>query len=264
MSLKEFTSTVLQKSSDKNFVFFFDFDGTVSDIVPTPEEAGLKPITRYVIEELGRKYSLGIVSGRRLAELKRLVGIKGIFYSGNHGVEIEGPGLKFIEPNSAKSSGYITLLGKKIEKALQRYHPRVNSKKYSVSIHYRTVEPGKVKPLLEDLGKIISKPFDDEKIEVFHGKKVVEIKAPVDWDKGKAIQLMLKNLGKVGRQQGRVTPIFFGDDTTDEFGFKKVNMMDGISVLVGKKHGKTAARYWIGSPAELVGELAKFLLRTRP
>jgi trehalose-phosphatase len=253
MPIARFTEEVLLMLANKRPAFFFDFDGTLAEIVPTPEEAGLKPITRFVIEELVRRFPVGIISGRKLDEVKKLVGIKRVFYSGNHGVEIEGPGLKFIEPSSAKSSEYITSLGRKLEMALKVYHPRINSKGYSVSVHYRTLDPSKVKPLLTELNKIISGPFREGKIEVFHGKKVVEIKAPVDWDKGKAIELILKKAGKRG------TPIFFGDDTTDEYGFRKVNAMHGISVFVGKKHRRTAAKYWTESPAKLVGELAKFL-----
>jgi trehalose 6-phosphate phosphatase len=260
--LKRFTSDVLLRTghTDKGriggtLVFFFDFDGTLAEIVPTPEEAGLKPIAKHVIEELARRFPVGIISGRKLDELRSLVGIKGIFYSGNHGVEIEGPGLKFVEPNSAKSSGYITSLGKKIEKVLRPYRPRINSKKYSVSIHYRTLEPAKVKPLLAELDKIISEPLKSRRIDVFHGKKVVEIKAPVDWDKGNAIELIMKKVGRPG------TPVFFGDDTTDEFGFRKVNALGGISVFVGGHRRKTNAKYRVGSPPELVGELAEFLFK---
>jgi len=257
MSIPRFTSEILLKAAEWNPFFFFDFDGTLAEIVPTPEEAGLKPIARHVIMELAAKFPIGIISGRKLNELRKLVGIKGIFYSGNHGVEIEGPGVKFVEPNSAKSSGYIISLGQKIRKALSQYHPRINLKKYSVSIHYRTVDPAKVKQLLAELDKIISGPVCAGRIDVFHGKKVVEIKAPVDWDKGKAIELILKKIGKQG------TPVFFGDDTTDEYGFKKVNELNGLSVFVGKRQRRTAAKYRTGSPAELVGELAKFLFERK-
>ncbi|HUI31627.1 MAG TPA: trehalose-phosphatase [Candidatus Acidoferrales bacterium] len=257
MSPRKFTNKILAKAADENPVFFFDFDGTLAEIVPTPEEAGLTQKAKRVIEELGKNFPIGIISGRKLSDLRRLVGINGIYYSGNHGVEIQGPGLKFVEPNSAKSSGYITSLGKKIKRVLRPYRSRVNSKKYSISIHYRTVEPTKVKPLLRDLDKIISGPVRKGRIDVFHGKKVVEIKAPVEWDKGKAIELILKKFGNQG------TPIFFGDDTTDEFGFKKVNKMGGISIFVGNKHHSTAAKYEVESPAELVDELAKFVAEMR-
>lgn len=237
--------------------FFFDFDGTLVNIVLTPEEVRLEKIARQVIEDLAEKFPVGVISGRKLDELRRLVGIKGIFYSGNHGVEIQGPGINFVEPRSAKSSAFITSLGKRIEAALVEYHPRVNSKKYSVSIHYRTVEPSLVRKLLPRLNELVRESVDEGKIEVFHGKKVVEIKAPVDWDKGKAIEMIA---GKAGRS---CTPVFFGDDTTDEFGFKSVNRLGGVSVFVGKRHRKTHAKYWIESPSELVRELAKFLFKQK-
>ncbi len=257
MSIAKFTYKILLKAADKIPVFFFDFDGTLADIVPTSEEAGLRPIARHAIEELSKISAVGIISGRKLSELKSLVRIRGIYYSGNHGVEIEGPGLKFVEPNSAKSSSYITSLAKRIEGELRPYRPRINSKIYSVSIHYRTVAPVKVKPLLGLLNEIISEPLRRGKIDVFHGKKVVEIKAPVDWDKGDAIEIIMRRVKRTG------LPIFFGDDTTDEYGFRRVNELGGMSVFVGKKYRRTAAKYWIGSPAELVGELAKFLFELK-
>ncbi len=265
MPTAKFSAQILFKAISKNPAFFFDFDGTLAEIVPTPEEAGLKPITRSIIEELAGKFPVGIISGRKVDEVRRLVGLDGIFYSGNHGVEIDGPGLKFVEPDSARSSDYITSLGEKIANAVSSYHPRINSKKYSVSIHYRTVEPSKVKPLLAELDRMIFEPLQKGRIDVFHGKKVVEIKAPVEWDKGNAIEMIMKSLVSVSRRSDKMDhvkttiPIFFGDDTTDEYGFKRVNKMGGLSIFVGRKHRKTAAKFWTASPAELVGELAKFL-----
>ncbi len=263
MSITKFTSEILLSATESNHVFFFDFDGTLSEIAPTPEEAELKPIAKRAIEELAKRFPVGIISGRKLEDLKKLVRVNGIFYSGNHGVEIEGPGLKFVEPNSARSVDYITSLGKEIKSNLKLYHPGINSKKYSVSIHYRTIEPAKVRLLLMELDKVISGPLRGGKIDVFHGKKVVEIKAPVDWDKGKALEMILRHLVNAGRDLDKLVPVFFGDDKTDEYGFKKVNEMNGLSVFVGKKHRKTLAKYWIGSPSELIGALAKFLFVLR-
>ena len=253
MSPKNLNADILLKFSNKHPFFFFDFDGTLSEIVPTPEEAGLTPAARMAIVELHRRGPVGIISGRRLADLRSIVGIRGLVYSGNHGVEIEGGGMKFIEPNSARSSRYIVSLAGKIASRLRKYHARVNSKKYSVSIHYRTLEKSLVKPLLSELNSMIAGAVSEGRIYVFHGKKVVEIKSPVDWDKGKAIRLILKTLSP------RSTPIFFGDDTTDEYGFREVNKMGGISVFVGRASAVTAAKYRVTSPAALVRNLQGYL-----
>jgi len=251
--LRKFRSKALLEIVNKNPVFFFDFDGTLAEIVPTPEEAGLKPITKYIVMELTKRFPVGIISGRKLDELRGLVGIKGVLYSGNHGVEIEGPQLKFVEPESAEAAGHVTLLGKKIASRIESYKPRINFKKYSVSIHYRTVDPAKVKALLAELNRMIEEPFRRGEISVMHGKKVVEIKSPSKWNKGDAIEMIMRKVKRRG------LPIFFGDDTTDEYGFQKVNELNGVSVFVGRKHRGTAAKYQIESPSRLVGALASFL-----
>jgi trehalose-phosphatase len=274
MNITKLTENILLSAIGKNPAFFFDFDGTLSEIVPTPEQARLKPITRCVVKELSRKFPVGIISGRELNDLKRLVGLKGIFYSGNHGVEIDGPGLKFVEPHSARSSSYIEKLSRKIRTATQFYGSRINFKKYSVSVHYRTIDPNKVQPLLRSLNCVIAEPLSKGKIVKFHGKKVVELKPPVNWNKGSAIELITRKLHGIKMRNGTrnfvsvkiagqklVLPVFFGDDTTDEFGFETVNSFDGISVLVGKPHQETAAKYWVRSPDKLVELLVKFLLK---
>ncbi len=253
MSIPRFSSKVLTGSLLNKAAFFFDFDGTLTNIVLRPEDVRLKTVVRNIIEELAERFPVGVISGRQLSELKRLVAVKNIFYSGNHGVEIEGPGFKFVEPRSARSSTYIISLAKEIDRKVRPYGARVNSKNYSVSIHYRTLDPHLVKGLLAELEKLLKTPVRHGRIDVFHGKKVVEIKAPVDWDKGKAIELITKKKVRNGK------PVFFGDDTTDEYGFRKVNSLGGISVFVGGSRRQTAARYRIASPADLTAELAKFL-----
>lgn len=253
MTILRFSSKIFSSSFLNKAVFFFDFDGTLTNIVQRPEDVKLKKVVRGIIEELAERFPVGVVSGRQLSELKRLVGIKNIFYSGNHGVEIEGPGFKFVEPRSARSSTYIVSLSKEIERKVRPYGARVNSKNYSVSVHYRSVDPHLVKRLLVEVEKILKTPVRLGRIDVFHGKKVVEIKAPVDWDKGKAIELITKRKVRHGR------PVFFGDDTTDEYGFRKVNSLGGVSVFVGGGRRQTAAKYRIPSPADLTAELAKLL-----
>jgi trehalose-phosphatase len=249
-------SAVLKRERHGTPVFFFDFDGTLAEIEQTPDKVTFRPIARYIVTELARNYTVGIITGRALQEIKKLVGIKGIFYSGNHGVEIEGPGLSFVEKNSASSARFIGSLVQTIRRKLRPYGAIVQPKKYSVAVHYRTVEPRLVRNLLDDLEAITRAPAKAGKIRLQLGKKVVEIKPPVEWDKGKAIEKIVRKCGKTGRV------FFFGDDMTDEYGFKKVNELKGVSVFVGDLERETAARYQLDSPSSLIGELAKFLFET--
>ncbi len=246
-------SEILARERGKYPVFFFDFDGTLARIEETPGKVKFRPVARSIVEELARNYTVGIISGRALPEIKKLVGIRGIFYSGNHGVEIEGPGIRFVEKKSAGSVKFIDSLDARIRKRLKRYGAIIQPKKYSIAVHYRTVEPRLVRGLLDDLEAITGPALKAGKIKLQPGKKVVEIKAPVEWDKGKAVEKILRKTGRHGRV------FFFGDDMTDEYGFQKVNEMKGVSVFIGSPERQTTAGYSLDSPAALIGELARFL-----
>jgi trehalose-phosphatase len=69
---------------------FLDFDGTLSRIVPVPQDACLEPGIRTTLEMLAARpdYTLAIVSGRALAVVRARVGIEEIIYIGKHGLEI--------------------------------------------------------------------------------------------------------------------------------------------------------------------------------
>ena len=84
----------------RKVLFLSDYDGTLTSIVEKPELAELSESTRNMLKELTfqRHFILGIISGRALADLKEKVNINGIVYAGNHGFEIEGPGLMFVNP----------------------------------------------------------------------------------------------------------------------------------------------------------------------
>ena len=92
---ESFSSTIRAAS---HILLLSDYDGTLTPIVSRPEEAILSPEVREKVSALSKSptFSVGIISGRSLSEIRALVGIEGIYYAGNHGLEIEGPGLKFI------------------------------------------------------------------------------------------------------------------------------------------------------------------------
>ncbi len=251
--LLKFDSEVLLRKAGRHPVFLFDFDGTLTDLAETPDKVDFKHKTRSVVEDLSKSFPVGIISGRKLGVVKRLVKIRDIYYSGNHGVEIEGPNLKFIEPISRKSAARFMELSGLLRRQLNKYAPLVESKKYSVAVHYRAVDPLLVKPLLSDFNAIVREDLEEGRFRLLKGKKVVEIRAPIEWNKGSAIGVILNALGK-----GKIA-FFFGDDLTDEFGFKEVNGRGGVSVIVGRPHRKTNAKYRIDSPSELVDEIERFV-----
>jgi trehalose 6-phosphate phosphatase len=87
-----------------HILLFLDFDGTLAPIVEDPGMARMPTDTREALSliALDPKISLAIISGRALSDLRLRVGLDNLIYAGNHGLEISGPGLAFIEPVAAE------------------------------------------------------------------------------------------------------------------------------------------------------------------
>ncbi|MDZ4245626.1 MAG: trehalose-phosphatase, partial [Dehalococcoidia bacterium] len=95
---QDFLSRALRDRT--RILLMLDYDGTLSEIAGTPELAGLPDTMKHTLERLAlhRGITTGIISGRSVEELRRKVGIDGLFYSGNHGLEIEGPEFMYVFP----------------------------------------------------------------------------------------------------------------------------------------------------------------------
>ena len=233
----------------EHILLLIDYDGTLTPIIEKPELANLSPPVKECLQELaGNSHiTLGIISGRAMEDLRERVGINCVIYAGNHGLEIEGPGITYINPLAEKAAPLLHSLGQDIGRKLADIKGAIiENKGLTLSLHYRLVD----KVQVEELNKIfreITKPLTASgRIKVGEGKRVYEVKPPVDWDKGKAIALIAQNL------KGRVKPltIFLGDDVTDYDGFHVVDDSDGISIYVGEKSIEPAAQYLLYSPKE--------------
>jgi trehalose 6-phosphate phosphatase len=119
-----------------------DFDGTLAPIVERPEIAAITADVRNVIERLAAQpgAEVAIVSGRALEDVRARVAIDGIVYAGNHGMEIEGPGIWRMHPDAAAAR---PLLERVIESAAPAIASiegaTLEDKGLTLSIHYRRV-----------------------------------------------------------------------------------------------------------------------------
>ena len=87
---------------------------------------------------------------------------------------------------------------------------------------------------------------------------VVEVRPAIPWDKGKAIEKIYRHSRESGNPD-RPFPVYFGDDRTDEDGFRAVQGMGGLAVFVGQSREGTVALHQLDSPAE-VAETLRLLL----
>jgi trehalose 6-phosphate phosphatase len=243
-----------------HILFLSDFDGTLTPIVDRPELTVLSQETAGLLRKLvkDRRYTVGIISGRALADLKERVDVEGIIYSGNHGLEIEGLDTGFLEPFAEEIRPFFQLLSQILTTTLKGIKGvLVENKGLTLSVHYRSVADAE-QPLVRDkFNKIIDPLQVMGNIRITRGKKVYEIRPPINWDKGKAVALLIAKLRETKKKDG-LLPLYLGDDLTDEDAFKVVMDYNGISIFIGEEHIKSGARYFLSSPDEVV-ELLKIL-----
>lgn len=225
---------------DREVVFCFDYDGTLTPIVSHPQDAYLSESMKTMLMKLSNQCTVAVISGRGLGDIKSRIGIKGIYYAGSHGFEIEGPGIKmeyepalaFLEDLDALETELKSML-EDVEGAF------VERKKFSIALHYRNVSKSEL-PLIEKAATESLQRYP--KLRKTLGKKVYELQPGLEWNKGKAIEwigdtLMVKNKGS--------KIVYMGDDITDEDAFYAIQGY-GIGVLVdGEKARYTSAHYRI-------------------
>ncbi len=231
----------------KRRVFLFDVDGTLAPIVPSPQKAKISNPTKSILRRLSRKKNtrIGILSGRSLKDARRMVGLKGIIYSGNHGLEIQTPKARFVHP-AAKNQAFILsrLIGKFGREFKNIPGVIIEDKGFSISIHFRKVlDPFFMKAAKRIFLDRIKPVCDRADLFVRTGKKVWEILPSDIWNKGSAAQFLCRKVCP-----GAI-PLFVGDDVTDEDAFA-VFKKTGITVRVGRNKHSSAA-YYIKSQKEM-------------
>lgn len=244
----------------RQLLLLMDYDGTLTPIVERPELAELSPEVRGSLQQLARnaRLTLGVISGRIMEDLRERVGVSGIVYAANHGLEVEGPGINFVHPMAKKSEPLLDSLYQDIRKAIADIEgARIDNKGLTLSLHYRLVDEARLGELNASFFEIVKAPLLSGEIRITPSKKAYDIRPGVDWGKGEAIELIAQKV----RRDGEPLIIFLGDDVTDYDGFRVVNSRGGISIYVGEDIAEPGAQYLLPSPKE-THQLLKLLGNT--
>ena len=252
LSPEAIADEILQSLDGRKLMVLLDYDGTLSPIAPRPEDALLPEETRQVLQELGERWLTAVISGRSLEDVRQLVGLDKLVYAGNHGLEIEGPEGSNIDRSLGESfAGDVEEASAELEDALDGVDGSlVENKRYSLSVHYRLVEPRLVPKVESAVNKAITR---HPRLRKRHGKKVFELRPDLDWDKGKAVSWLLEVVQ--GRGTGAL-PVYVGDDVTDEDAFRALQGV-GIGVLVSDEIRETSASHRLQDTDEACRFLAQ-------
>jgi trehalose-phosphatase len=236
----------------QNLFLFLDYDGTLTPIAPRPELALCPSEVKRRLEKLRDlpKVYLAIISGRSLEDLREKVGVSGIIYVGNHGLEIEnsnGRHKRILSPTRTRELKRIT---RNLQNSLKEIPGILFEEKGPIlSVHYRNVAQkffARIPHVLEEELKQWRNRW-----KMASGKMVLEIRPKVDFHKGEAVKEILKTFPSPG-----LLPIYLGDDQTDEDAFR-VLKGQGISVFIGTGGLLSEADFFLQNP----DEVKEFLFR---
>jgi trehalose 6-phosphate phosphatase len=182
-----------------------DVDGTLAPIVARPELAEVPEETRAELRRLASRYRLvACVSGRTGADARRLVGVDRIFYVGVHGLELAPEADAWRAP---------------LRQFVAADWPWVEDKGLTIAFHWREADDGEA---ARSALVGIAERAQALGLEARWGRKVLELRPPVDADKGTAVRSLLA-------QHGLRRALYAGDDTTDLDAFRG---LDGLEAAV--------------------------------
>ena len=174
--------------------------------MPRPEDARVPPETQTELRRLNVRYALvACVSGRAGDDAARVVGVPGLVYVGNHGLELEPTAAEWAE---------------KLRRFLAATAwPQTEDKRLSAALHYRgAADEAAARRRLDAVAARAKR----EGFRTRYGRKVLEILPPIDASKGTAVRRLLAD-------RGLERALYAGDDTTDLDAFRA---LDGLEVAV--------------------------------
>jgi trehalose-phosphatase len=250
----DFTGVHQQIAKARALVVFLDFDGTLAPIRDYADEVELAPEVRATLASLAQRADtlVALVSGREMWDLRRRVGVPGIVYAGEHGMEIRGRGLQFIEPGALARRGVIKLLARELNASLRDMHGVfVEEKHLTLAVHFRTARRDDIPEIRDRVRAVVGMAGDQA--EIRPGKMILEVLPHTGWRKGAAAEWIYKTCDV---RDG--LPIYAGDDEADEDAFRWLK--GWITIRVGSV--ETCAQYSLAGPAE-VHQFLDWLVQNR-
>ena len=241
-----------------------DVDGTLAPIVRHADDAAVPEPTRARLIEVARRYAcVACVSGRQATTARQIVSIGSIAYVGNHGIELLRPGGTEVELDR-EVAAWVPRIRRFADEAyddeLHRLRVRAEDKRAIAAFHWRGAPD---EDAAEEAVRGVAERAEHAGLRTHWGRKVLEVRPPVDIDKGRGIRRLLRDadLGAA---------VYVGDDRTDVDAFAGLRALAeqgrlGTAVCVGVRSEETprelqeAADALVDGPAG-VRELLETLL----
>lgn len=244
-------------SAAERIILLLDYDGTLTPICKTPALALLSEEMKQLLESLSciDSITVALVTGRSYKDIRKVAGLKDVIYVSNHGFQITRRRSHWIHPELKSVIKLLQDLSLLLKEALSRFYLTVlENKKFTLTIHYRSEKKINV-PLVNKTVKSIVSSYIAQ-LKVTKGKKVIEVRPRISWNKGLAAVKLLSML----KSKKDTFVIYIGDDKTDEDAFVALSER-AATVRVGPGRF-TNAQYYVKNVNE-VRSLLKMILSER-
>nr|KJB49173.1 hypothetical protein B456_008G104600 [Gossypium raimondii] len=264
-SALEMFEQIIDASKGKQIVMFLDYDGTLSPIVEDPDRAFMSKKMRKTVRKLAKCFPTAIVSGRCRDKVYKFVKLAELYYAGSHGLDIKGPEKRSKSKSDGESvlfqpaSEFLPMIDEVYKQLVDTTKStpgaKVENNKFCLSVHFRCVDEKKWSELAQQVRSVLK---EYPKLRLTQGRKVLEIRPTIKWDKGKALEFLLESLGFANCTD--VFPVYIGDDCTDEDAFKILrDRGQGFGILVSKFPKETSASYSLQEPDEVMDFLRRLV-----
>jgi trehalose 6-phosphate phosphatase len=215
-----------------------DVDGVLAPIVPRPEDARVPWETRAELARLASRYALvACITGRVGEDARRIVSVDGVEVVGEHGLELVPEAEAWVE---------------RLSEFAERAPWPAERKRLTLAFHWRTAPD-------EDEALAVLAPLAEEAeregLRPRWGRKVLEVRPPIDADKGTAVAALLE-------RHDLQRALYAGDDTTDVDAFRALEGLElPVRVAVASAEGppelREAADLVVDGPGEFLGVLQR-------
>ncbi|MCD4726435.1 MAG: trehalose-phosphatase [Pirellulales bacterium] len=254
-------------------VLLLDYDGTLTPIVARPELALLAPDTRRLLAQLAAlpRVHVGVVSGRKLEEVRALVDLPGIYYAGAAGMELDLNGKRLVHPRAEVAEAAVAKLIVRLTETVSGYPGAwVEDKRFSCTVHYRDVAAEQIDQLRGRVEEVAQREEADrlkkgdcppnvwkgtvplfetipagDGMRIVEGPMALEIAPDMGWNKGTAVRMILDHL-----DAPQAMVVYAGDAANDAEAFDAVAAVAGITLGVGPDT-PSAVRFRLPDPAAL-------------
>jgi trehalose-phosphatase len=240
---------IQRRRGGRHLLLLCDFDGTLCPFNADPRAVTLGDGMARVLGSLASRSdcSLGVISGRRLQDVRDRVTVPGELYiAGFHGLEIHAPGETFLHPEASAAAATMHAIAESVRPRLAALPGVfVENKDFSIVLHYREAEPAVRVAAQSFFMDAARGEIDAGRLRLLPGACVIELLPAIGWHKGSALEWIRE---RIERLHGPTFTMYIGDDVTDEDAFRAVGPG---GMTIGASERVASAEFRVDGPADV-------------